>query len=118
MSGERTIMYQKKKYIHIFLTIAITWLFIFSHAQAVHAEEPEDGSKKKSIYIVYDNSYSTYLHGTRSYWAEINYGVQTFYTLTDQQDTVKIYFTSTDNGINCKNGYMGNQSGENRIRRN
>lgn len=77
-------------------TVILSVLF-WGNAEYVSAEETDAG--KKIIHIVYDNSSSTYRRGKGeyeyvSYWAEINYGVQAFCAMTNEEDKISIYYTS------------------------
>lgn len=77
-----------------------------SYPISANAAEGIKESNRKIIYIVYDNSGSTYKYSGewRSYWAEINYGVQAFYTMTSKEDKIHFYRTSIDDSENSE-GY-------------
>lgn len=110
-----------KRVMYVFFALIIGWVIFWGKSIRIQAADnlKEDG--EKIIYIVYDNSSSTYKWGgeKRTYWAEINYGVQAFYTMTNADDKVKIYFMATDgsyrnnpdNSILEFAGYNGNNQG-------
>lgn len=105
-----------KRFFRLLLTICIIWLLDCNVGMRADASGRMGESAPRIIYIVYDNSSSTYIKAkkTRDYWSAINYGVQAFYAMTNAEDTVKFYFTSYPSGTSYESmaygGYDRNNS--------
>ena len=109
-------MNKGRKYIRLFEMLTIGLLLTGGAVGKACAQE-NIGEENKIIYIVYDNSSSTYVYGEeyRDYWEQINYGVQCFYAMTNEEDKIKISFLASDD-VYSWDGYGGTDGSVDMIR--
>lgn len=83
-----------KRITYLVLMLLSGWMVLWNFPMDAMATENQGEESKKIIYVLYDNSYSTYEvsnNTIRNFWSEINYGVRAFYAMTGSEDEISIY---------------------------